>query len=284
VLGKENSAFSVMKRGKIKQQLRIVLALTISSVLALDTSCALAQSNIVPDGTLGNERSTVIPNFQGLPVEEITGGATRGVNLFHSFQEFNVSAGRRAYFFSPNATIQNILARVTGNNPSRILGTLGTFGNSNPNLFLINPNGIIFGQNARLDVGGSFLASTASAVTFPNGIVFSATNPQAPPLLTINVPLGLQFGANPGRILVQGDGQGTRLTSDLIDTNKALRVPSNQTLALVGAEISLEGATLKTAGGRIELGSVAQNSLVTLTPTQNGFALGYGGVQNFGDI
>jgi large exoprotein involved in heme utilization and adhesion len=98
------------------------------------------------------------------------------------------------------------------------------------------------------------------------------------------VPFGLQFGANPGRILVQGDGQGTRATSDLIDTNNALRVPSNQTLALVGGEIGLKGATLKTAGGRIELGSVAQNSLVTLTPTQNGFALGYGGVQNFGDI
>ncbi len=273
-----------MKRGKVKPQLKIALALTISGVLVLESSRALAQSNIVPDGTLGNERSTVIPNFQGLPVEEITGGATRGANLFHSFQEFNVSAGRRAYFLSPNATIQNILARVTGNNPSRILGTLGTSGNSNPNLFLINPNGIIFGQNARLDVGGSFLASTASAVTFPNGIEFSATNSQVPPLLTISVPLGLQFGANPGRIVVQGNGQGARTTSDLIDTNKALRVPSNQTLALVGGEISLEGATLKTAGGRIELGSVAQNSLVTLTPTQNGFALGYGGVQNFGDI
>lgn len=148
-LGKENSALRVMKRGTVKQQLRMALALTISGVLALDSLSAKAQSNIVPDGTLGNERSTVTPNFQGLPVEEITGGATRGANLFHSFQEFNLSAGRRAYFFSPNATIQNILARVTGNNPSRILGTLGTSGNSNPNLFLINPNGIIFGQNAR---------------------------------------------------------------------------------------------------------------------------------------
>jgi large exoprotein involved in heme utilization and adhesion len=120
---------------------------------------------------------------------------------------------------------------------------------------------------------------------FADGTVFSAKpDTSTPPLLTISVPFGLQFGGNPGRILVQGDGQGGRTTSVLIDTNNALRVPTNQTLALVGGELSLEGATLKTAGGRIELGSVAQNSLVTLTPTQNGFELGYGGAQNFGDI
>ncbi len=108
------------------------------------------QSNIVPDNTLGAESSQVIGNFQGQPIEVITGGSTSQINLFHSFQEFNISEGRGAYFFSPNANIQNILARVTGNNPSEILGRLGTFGNSSPNLFLINPNGIVFGKNASL--------------------------------------------------------------------------------------------------------------------------------------
>ena len=72
----------------------------------------LAQSKIVPDNTLGAETSIVTPNALGLPTEEITGGAVRGANLFHSFQEFNVSAGRSAYFKSPNPSIQNILARV----------------------------------------------------------------------------------------------------------------------------------------------------------------------------
>ncbi|MDZ8259657.1 filamentous hemagglutinin N-terminal domain-containing protein [Nostoc sp. ChiQUE01b] len=96
------------------------------------------QSNIVPDNTLGGESSQVIDNFLGLPIEVITGGATRQINLFHSFQEFNISEGRGAYFFSPSADIQNILARVTGNNPSEILGRLGTLGSSNPNVYLIN--------------------------------------------------------------------------------------------------------------------------------------------------
>ena len=93
---------------------------------------ALAQ--IIPDGTLGEESSTVMPlNGQA---ERIDGGATRGSNLFHSFQEFNINEGRGAYFANP-AVIENIFSRVTGSNPSHLLGTLGVLGNAN--LFFLNP-------------------------------------------------------------------------------------------------------------------------------------------------
>jgi filamentous hemagglutinin family protein len=119
---------------------------------------------------LGVERSIVTPFGQ---IDVIEGGAVRGINLFHSFQDFNIDADRGAYFFSP-ANIQNILTRVTDQNPSYILGTLGTFGNSTPNLFLINPNGIIFGSNAKLDVGGSFVATTANGIGWDNQGQFSA--------------------------------------------------------------------------------------------------------------
>lgn len=91
------------------------------------------------------------------------------------------------------------------------------------NLFLINSNGIIFGENARLDVGGSFIASTADSFIFDNGFNFSTTNPQAPPLLTINVPIGLQFkGANKSGITVNRSN---------------LTVPTNKTLGLVGGDL-----------------------------------------------
>jgi large exoprotein involved in heme utilization and adhesion len=72
------------------------------SVSLLTSKTQAQQSNIVPDNTLGAESSQVISNFQGLPIEVITGGATRGINLFQSFQEFNISEGRGAYFFSPS--------------------------------------------------------------------------------------------------------------------------------------------------------------------------------------
>jgi filamentous hemagglutinin family protein len=108
------------------------------------------------------------------------------------------SLGRGAYFENPSG-IANIFTRVTGGNPSNILGNLGVLGNSN--LFLINPKGIVFGPQARLDVRGSFVGSSASGVVFNNGFEFSSANPQTVPLLAINIPVGLRFRENPGAIV-----------------------------------------------------------------------------------
>jgi filamentous hemagglutinin family protein len=240
-------------------------------------------AQITPDRSLGAEASVVTPNVEikGLPAERIDGGAIRDANLFHSFEQFNIGDLQRVYFANP-AGITNIFSRVTGSNLSEIFGTLGV--NGNANLFLINPNGIIFGENASLDVGGSFAASTADAIQFGDGTQFSTNASQTGPLLTVSIPIGLQFGGNNESIKVQGNGQGQRSTSELIDNNFGLRVQPDQTLALVGGNLVLEGATLKTAGGRIELGSVAGSGLVSLTPINSGFALGYLDVPTFGDI
>ncbi len=148
---------------------------------------------IVPDRTVG---TTVTPNLtiNGRSSDRIDNGTMRGSNLFHSFQEFNIGSGQGVYFSNP-AGITNIFSRITGSNSSQINGTLGVLGNAN--LYLLNPNGILFGQNARLDLKGSFLATTANQINFADGTVFSATNPQTSALLTISVPVGLQFGSNP---------------------------------------------------------------------------------------
>jgi filamentous hemagglutinin family protein len=193
-----------------------------------------AKAQITPDDTLGNEASVVKPNvdIKGRTSDQIEGGATRGANLFHSFSEFNVGEGQRVYFANPDG-IQNILSRVTGTDPSDILGTLGVQGNAN--LFLLNPNGIIFGPNARLDVSGSFVASTANSLEFGNGEKFSATNPEAPPLLTINVTPGLQYGANQpgGTIANTGNlavGQDLILAAGNLDLQGQLYAGRNLTL------------------------------------------------------
>ena len=72
-------------------------------------------------------------------------GAIRGENLFHSFEQFAIQSGLRVDFTNP-AGIENIFSRVTGGSASEILGTLGVEGSAN--LFLMNPNGIVFGNNA----------------------------------------------------------------------------------------------------------------------------------------
>ncbi|WP_414518648.1 filamentous hemagglutinin N-terminal domain-containing protein [Nostoc sp. PCC 9305] len=234
-------------------QFRLVGLLGCLSISLLTSKTQAQQSNIVPDNTLGAESSQVIDNFQGLPIEVITGGATRQINLFHSFQEFNISAGRGAYFFIPSADIQNILARVTGNNPSEILGRLGTLSSSNPNFFLINPNGIVFGKNASLYVQGSFVGTTANGVQLDNQGVFSATNPQAAPLLTVN-PSALLFNQINQNAAIQNNA--TINFNSLTGFNLGLQVPNGQNLVLVGGNVTMDGGLLTAPAGRVEIGAV----------------------------
>ena len=135
-------------------------------------------AQITPDESLGTESSVVTPDVEikGETADRIDGGATRESNLFHSFQEFNVREGQSVYFASPES-IENIFTRVTGNNPSNILGTLGVDGAAN--LLLLNPNGILFGENSSLDLEGSFLGTTAESLIFRDGKEFSAVEPQS---------------------------------------------------------------------------------------------------------
>ncbi|MBD2624864.1 beta strand repeat-containing protein [Trichormus variabilis] len=271
---------SYTRRKRQQRFYKIIIATWLATTELLIHSQQSVFAQLKPDHTLGAESSVVKPidSFS----DRIEKGATRGTNLFHSFTDFNVGANRSVYFANP-AGIENILNRVTGGNPSNILGKLGVEGTAN--LFLINPQGIVFGKNASLDIRGSFIGSTANSIKFANGFEFNANGSQITPLLTISVPLGLQYGVSPGAIIVKGDGQGIRDKEDpIIDTTAGLRVKPNQTLALVGGDISLEGATLKTAGGRIELGSVGDHSFVSLTPINKGFSLGYEGVSHFQNI
>ncbi|MBW4682597.1 MAG: filamentous hemagglutinin N-terminal domain-containing protein [Microcoleus vaginatus WJT46-NPBG5] len=272
---------------------RFKITLYLGAMLVL-TGSFPASAQIVPDATLPNNSAVTVEG----QINRITGGTTAGSNLFHSFREFSLPTGTTAHFDNP-LDIQNIFSRVTGSSISNIDGLIQA--NGSANLFLINPNGIIFGPNARLNIGGSFLASTANSIVFNDGSLFSAKNPQAPPLLTVNVPIGLQFGSNPGSIAVQGQGLNESATDyaqaedddaqaeiafqqSFLDSPLGLRVQPARTLALVGGDITFFGGLLKAPAGRIELGSVGDNSNVSLTPTGTGFALGYENVPTFKDI
>ena len=206
--------------------LGIALTCEFAAAIILSANCAIAQ--ITPDGTLPNNSNVKLEGNARI----IDGGTQAGSNLFHSFSEFSVPSGSNA-FFNNAPDIQNILTRVTGKSISNIDGLIRA--NGTANLFLLNPNGIIFGQNARLEIGGSFSATTASSFKFPNGSTFSATNPQAAPLLTVNITPGLQYGASqPGATITNignlASHQDLTLVADKLDLQGQLKAGRDLTL------------------------------------------------------
>jgi filamentous hemagglutinin family protein len=234
-----------------------------------------AQAQIIPDSTLNNP-SIATPNGNTVV---ITGGGRSGSNLFHSFRAFSVPTNGTA-FFNNALDVENIITRVTGSNVSNIDGLIRA--NGSANLFLLNPNGILFGPNASLNIGGSFLATTAEQINFADGTEFSAVNPQ--PVLTISVPVGLQFGATPGPIRNDSISNPTFDSAGDLLTVDGLRVAPGRTLALLGGPITMPGGVLTAEAGRIEVGSVGASSVVSLAPSPTGWSFGYSGVQRFQPI
>ena len=244
-----------------------------ASSLALSIWIALSEpvpAQITPDGMLQSPTQVITPDNRNFT---IVNGQRVGPNLFHSFSQFSVPTDGLAFFNNP-VDIQNIIGRVTGSSISTIDGVIRA--NGTANVFLLNPNGLRFGPNASLNLGGSFLASTASSLHFEDGTEFRATAQPSAPLLTMSAPVGLQFGDTAHAINVQG---------------ASLAVAPGQTLALVGGDIALTGEgllpgefNLAAPGGRIELGSVASQSNVSLTFADGSLTLGFETVEAFQDI
>ena len=222
--------------------IKLFSVVTTSTVLAWGFLMS-AEAQVIPDGTT----STTV-DVDGT----INNGDRAGSNLFHSFSEFSVPTGGQA-FFNNSVDIVNIFSRVTGGNLSNIDGLLGA--NGTANLFLINPAGIIFGENASLDIGGSFFGSTADSIIFPDG-EFSALDADNPTLLTINAPLGLGIRDNPADIVTTYNPTGLSFAN--------FTVNQGQNINLVGGNINLDRSFINAPGGTIELGGLAVSGEVRI--------------------
>lgn len=202
-------------------------------------------------------------------VYEITGGATRGSNLFHSFENFSLAVDEEA-FFNHELSIETIFGRVTGGSISNIQGSISTRPNttgSTADLFFLNPEGIIFGPKASLDLGGSFFVSTADRITFADNTEFGVTNSQDV-TFTVSRPIGLIMGENSGKVTNQG----------------SLTLLDKETLGLIGSGVELSGGGLSVLSGDIEVASIAPGSSLGIVPpnssTGSNWQLNHEAVEN----
>jgi len=193
------------------------------------------------DGTLGRSGPLQGPDF----VIGAELGQQHGPNLFHSFDQFELHQNESASFSGPNS-VNNIISRVTGGTPSQINGLLRSE-IPNADFYFINPAGVMFGEQAQLDVQGSFYLSTADYLRLDDGGQFSAAQPEQS-RLTVAPPAAFGFlEPNYAPISLQ---------------DSELRVPDNQTFSVIAGDISLTKSSLYAPNGQIQVASVASQGEV----------------------
>ncbi len=227
------------KHGLVANKISVMRSLALAIGCSIST---LGYGQIVTDGSMGAQLNLNGPNYRiGQDLGNLVGN-----NLFHSFEVFSLSSGESAVFTGANS-IENVIGRVTGTQASLIQGLLKSeIGNAD--LYLINPNGVIFGEGAKVDVPGSFYVSTANSVGFSDGSQFSASN-TATSSLTVATPESFGFlGNQSGDIVFQGtdlnlkNGGYSHFSAANVRVNNARIVQSGGGLTLFA--IGGQGATL----------------------------------------
>jgi filamentous hemagglutinin family protein len=237
--------------------------LFLTTALSLLPAIAQAQtytpSNRTPQAD--NSIGTIV-NPTGANNFNITGGLQRGQNLFHSFTDFSIPTGGAANFTNP-AGNQSIISRVTGNLFSDLNGTLNTNG---ANFLLINPNGVVFGTGAQLNVGKAFVTSTASGVDLVDAqgrnYNFGVNKAGDAPLVSIDPNIAF----NPARLIMNASIPGSKGIENYgtLETNN-----SGQYIGLIGGDIKIDRGRILAPGGRVDLGGL--KSAGTVTTDSKGF-------------
>ena len=225
-----------------KLRLLLIWSLIVNQAFWLDAQIAI-------DDTLDTPAQTLSKIDQNYDIKE-TYGKVIGNNLFHSFSDFNVGTGETA-MFTGSTPVTNILARVTGGNASSINGSIDTITNySKANFFFINPNGIIFGEKASLNIGGATTFSTADYIKLDGTVQFDATNPNDPPLTTAPPEAFGFLEANAGDLMI----------------NKS-ELSVSQPISLIARDIEIDGGSIASSGSRITLVSTRSEGEVALDAT-----------------
>jgi len=209
-------------------------------------------------------------------------------NLAINWQSFNVAVDQIVNFFQPSAT-SIAINRILGNSASQIFGHL----NSNGQVWLINPNGILFGAGAQVNVGG-LIAST-----------FDVNNAALPSSVRSFSGTGTGSIVNEGTINASNGGYvaftGNRVVNQGVITARlgtvALGAGSAETLTFSGRELihlKVDQSTLNNLaankqvimadGGQVIMTAGAENSLLASVVNNSGIVQAHGVENHDGTI
>lgn len=241
---------------------RVRLRAPIAAVAAVLVSAngGVGHADVVRDGRVGSAGpgavATEVDGDGGIRhlIRE-SDGERSGQNLFHSFSRMDLSSNETAVY-QGDAGIRNLVTTITGGRSS-IDGKIESE-IAGANLFLINPDGVVFGENATVDLSGALVVSTADRLIFSNGDEMETGGAAPPSILSVADPVGFGFLDSPASIEVVGS---------------RIRLTTDRSLSLIGGDIELSGgrtddqvALVATRSGRIDLVSLASAGQVLLEP------------------
>ncbi|MBE9067383.1 CHAT domain-containing protein [Leptolyngbya cf. ectocarpi LEGE 11479] len=205
-----------------KATVALTLLPVIGGSIALATTAPVLAQTILPTDT------TTQVSVSDQDVIDISGGTQAAGNIFHSFDQFSLGQQQTANFITA-LTTDTVIGQVIGGTTSTIDGLLKITGSS-ADLYLVNPAGLIFGPNARLDLGGSFTATTATHLGNDTQWFEVLSDPDYSTLVTAPSHFGFSHSGgitNHGQLTVR-DGHSLRLLAPQVTNAGMLSAPGGE--------------------------------------------------------
>jgi len=199
-------------------------------------------------------------------------GVLAGPNLLHTFSRFNIDSDESVTFTGPS-TIANVLARVLDNKPSQINGLLQST-IENADLFLLNPNGVIFGAGSSIRVDGAFYVSTADTIKFEDGSSLLLTDGD-----DINISI-----ASPSAFGFVSNNSEIRFDGASISTGEGGSNSGFDAINLFGGNLRFENSELRAADTPVQIVAVTDGTDIPLVHDQFSAANGLGDIYIGNDV
>ena len=199
---------------------------------------------------VGSSETNTQTTLETAGTVDITGGITAETNLFHRFEQFDLDSNEAASFIT-DAEIQNIFGQITGG-LSTIDGQISVINSltqeiGSAHLYLINPAGILFGENVQLNLAGDFTATTATLLDFGNKTFRLGEDTSSQSYSEfLEEPTGFAF-----------NGSGPIANLGL------LRVADGQIISLLGSNV-LNLGEIEAPGGGIRLAAIEDGTMVQI--------------------